>query len=80
MGKPFGSAAQVQDLVNWLAESGGPLVFAARRGRSDVTLGVQIWCGGPEPEFLVHMMAAPVLQVKTYTPDQFACQLELMLR
>jgi hypothetical protein len=78
-GKPFESDAQVHAVVNWLAQSAHPVVFAARRGSSHVTAGVQIWCVNPETEFLVHMMAAPVKLVRSYTPDQFASQLELML-
>lgn len=79
MGKPFASDQEVLQAVCWLAESGHPQVFASRRGRSHAHMGAQIWCMHPESEFLVQLMASPVKLVTSFTPEQFAGQLELML-
>lgn len=78
-GKPFNTLHDVDVVVNWLAECAHPHVFCARRGRSHLSVGVQIWCVAPETQLLVHMMASPVLHMKEYMPDQFASQLNLML-
>lgn len=78
-GVPFESMGQVLSVVKWLSEAGDHLVFASPRGRSSVIAGVQIWCVSPEVQLLVHMMAAPVLQVKVFTPEQFAAHLDVMM-
>jgi hypothetical protein len=78
-GVPFDSMSQVFSVVKWLSEAAHPAVFASPRGRSSVIAGVQIWCVSPEVQLLVHMMASPVLQVRTLTPEELASHLELML-
>jgi hypothetical protein len=80
VGAPFSRNYDVHQAVNWLVEAGDPLVFATRRGRSNVSLGVQIWCVAPEVQLCVHMMAAPVLHTQEYSPTDFESQLKLMLK
>jgi len=80
MGVPFTKSSQVVAVASWLAEAGHSDVFCTRRGRSDVHAGVQVWCTHNECQLLTHMMAAPVLHVKTYNPELFSSQLQLMLR
>jgi hypothetical protein len=66
------TAHQVLQIAKWLADAADPQVFITRRGRSAASFGAQIWCQTSDVQLLVHMMAAPVLQVKMFTPEQFS--------
>ena len=79
LGSPLVDAEQVLEIAAWLADAGDPLVFVTPRGRSGVSAGAQVWCVRSDVSLLVHLMAAPVIQTRTYSPTEFDSQLELML-
>ncbi len=80
LGNPISSQEEANAIVSWLAEAGDPQVFLTRRGLSHISFGVQVWCVSPDVQLMVHMMAAPVVPIKTeFTPEQFADQTLTML-
>ena len=79
-GNPISSQEEAHAIVSWLAEAADPQVFLTRRGSSHISLGVQVWCVSPDVQLLVHMMASPVMHLKTtFTSYQFAVHTLTML-
>lgn len=79
LNRKFESKRDVESAMLWLGQNKTGLFFCTPRGNSNLEYGLQFWLTHADDVFLVHMMAAPVVQIRTFTAEQFAAHLTTML-
>jgi hypothetical protein len=79
LGDPIRSLDHVLQIARELRRMGYKHFFISPRGTQDATYGMQVWSAEPEMQFVIMLHAAPVVSMRSYTPDQYEDQIRAML-